>query len=516
MEADFTPAPHKEAVQLIAGKPVMVKRVFNQLLPELKARAFTVAGIESANCLQRIRDAVASVPLGAQGGQTWDEAKKQIVDELDPYLGDGADYRAELVLRTNSFQAYSASIRNVADADADTTHLQYLHGECEVPTPSHLALNGVTLPKDDPFWDTHTGPWGHLGCVCYVRPMNPDMVADEAKKDEKKNPEDRNVITGPALKKLNEGEILRNGQRHDVSYDGPDNSGFKWTPGDFKIPLKDLEKKYDPQVWSEFQGWAQQQPLNDRESVWDWLNGASKPAGVIPESPETKPALPASKEVPEGIALLTDKFKEGKFSPEIINLVRKLPPPIAPFLETLSVEATRGGACYSPSQKTIRIKRNPKMWSGQPQCVIHEIGHHLHYEAGVISSSHVAPEFQLAAGSDWKSFQAWAENKFGADWKSQMSVRSPKVVEKMAAALGYTGKFEELKMEDRFRVIRFTDTISGLSDGEYGAGHKPSYMRRNGLKEVFTHAWTALVDKDQEFATLFSGVTEQVRKTLNL
>jgi hypothetical protein len=274
MEKIFTPAPHKEAVALIAGKPVMVKRVFNQLLPELRARAFTVAGIESANCLQRIRAAVSAVPTGGEDGLTWDQAKRQIVDELDPYLGDGADYRAELVLRVNTFQAYSASIHEVAHADADTTHLQYLHGECEVPTPSHLALNGVTLPKNDPFWATHTGPWGHLGCVCYVRPMNSDLVDEERKKDETRNPEDRNVIEGPALKKLNEGEILRNGQRYDVSYDGPDNSGFKWTPGDFKIPLKDLEKKYDPDVWSTFQAFAQKTPLDEKQSVWDWLSSA--------------------------------------------------------------------------------------------------------------------------------------------------------------------------------------------------------------------------------------------------
>jgi hypothetical protein len=59
MQSDFTPQPHAEAVKLIAGKPAMTKRVFNQLLPELRARAFTVAGIEGCNTIQRIRDAVA-------------------------------------------------------------------------------------------------------------------------------------------------------------------------------------------------------------------------------------------------------------------------------------------------------------------------------------------------------------------------------------------------------------------------------------------------------------------------
>lgn len=271
-DADFSVQPHAEAVKLITGKPVMAKRVFAKLLPELRARAFTVAGIESANALQRIRDAVASVPLGAAGGQTWDQAKRQIVDELEPYLGEGADYRATLVLRTNGFQAFSAAVHEAGMADEDTTHFQYLHGECEVPTPSHLALNGVVLPKDDPFWETHTGPWGHLGCVCYKRPMNVDQVDDEKAKDKKRNPDAAHVIEGPTLKQLHHGDIIRNGVHYNVDYDGPDNSGFKWAPGDFHIPLADMEKKYDPAVWSEFQAWAMAQPLDDKRSVWDWLS----------------------------------------------------------------------------------------------------------------------------------------------------------------------------------------------------------------------------------------------------
>lgn len=289
MDFDFTPTPHAEAVALLTGKPVVSKAVFKRLLPELRARAFTVAGVSSVNALQRIRDAVASVPLGAAGGQTWDQAKRQIVDELDPYLGDGSDFRATLVLRTNGFQAFSASIHDAGMADEDTTHFQYLHGECEVPTPSHLALNGVILPKDDPFWDTHTGPWGHLGCMCYKRPMNEDQVADEKADDAKRNPEDRNVIEGPALKQIHHGDIIRGGVHYNVDYDGPDNAGFKWSPGDFKIPLKDLEAKYDPEVWSGFQTWAQGTALDGQHSVWDWLSDTSAKSPPAP----AKPMLPA-------------------------------------------------------------------------------------------------------------------------------------------------------------------------------------------------------------------------------
>ncbi len=268
MDAFFKPSPHKEAAALIAGKPVVSGKVFRAMLPELKARVFTITGIAGANVLQTVRDSVAAIPLGEQ---TWDESKKEIMDALDPYLGDGAEVRAEMILRVNGFQAFSASVWRVAQADDDTTCLQYLHGECQVPTESHLALNGVILPKDDPFWDDHYGPWGHLGCVCYARPMNPDLV-DEARAegDASDNPEDQNVIEGPALKQLHNGNLMRDGQRHDVSApDDPD--AFRWHPDDLTMSMKDLRAKYDPEVFQEFETKARNTKL-DTGTLWTYLD----------------------------------------------------------------------------------------------------------------------------------------------------------------------------------------------------------------------------------------------------
>lgn len=382
METDFTPQPHKEAVALITGKPVVVKRVFNQMLPEIRARAFTVAGIESANALQRIRDAVASVPLGAQGGQTWDQAKRQIADELESFLGDGADRRAELVLRTNTFQAYSASIHHVAHADEDTTHLQYLHGECAVPTPSHLALNGIILPKDDPFWETHTGPWGHLGCVCYVRPMNIDQVDAERAEDEKKNPEDRNLIEGPARRKLHEGEIIRGGQRHDVTIDGPDNAGFKWHPGDLKIPLKDLAKKYDAETWSHFQNFAQQQPLDEKRSVWDWLNGSEHKSAFIPGLDQN--ALPV-RQNPVSNALdyqgMPKAFQtQLQSAVEAINLVHD--DGALPKIPVKRDASKSHHACFVHTHSGQAVSIRVSKFSSHPEIShVHEIGHFLDLSA---------------------------------------------------------------------------------------------------------------------------------------
>ena len=282
MSTLFTPSPNREAVALIQGRTPLVSSVFYGLLPELRARAFTVSGIESANVLQRVRDAIAALPQGiSPDGEsyTWDTQKKEIIEELEPYLGEeGAKTRAQTLLRTSGFQSFTTTVWNIAQADDDTTHLQYIHGDqAKDPTPSHLALDGIVLPKDDPFWQTHTGPWGHLGCVCYIRTMNEDLVQEERDKDQQKldagePPENVNVLKGPLRKQLEQGSLYRDGRRFDVS--PPDDPGaFRWHPDDLRIPLGDLKLRYDPPVWTAFESWARKTLVSEHTTVWNWLSG---------------------------------------------------------------------------------------------------------------------------------------------------------------------------------------------------------------------------------------------------
>jgi SPP1 gp7 family putative phage head morphogenesis protein len=266
LETRFTiQAPQKEAAAMIRGKKPVIREVFKELLPELRSRAFTVSGVEAANVLQRTRDAVA----GLAEGTAWAEAKQQIVDELDPYLGDAAENRADLLLRTHGFQAFQASNWRVAQEDDDTTHLQYLATEDDRVRDTHLALNGIVLPKIDPFWLDHYPPW-EWGCRCRVRPMNPDLVDLEKEADKDRNPEDRNVLVGPVRKQLENGTLLRNGQRFDVSPpEGED--AFRWHPDNLRLPIEQLKQRYDPPVWAAFEKWARNYFLESGETVWKWL-----------------------------------------------------------------------------------------------------------------------------------------------------------------------------------------------------------------------------------------------------
>lgn len=266
--------PHEEALALMRGKRVIAREVFDRLLPELRARAFCVTGIAGFDQLQRIRESVA----GIAEGDTWDEAKKEIIADLHFEDPAEAERRAELLLRTHGFQAFQAAQWEVVQRDEDTTHMQYLSIEDERVRDTHAALNGLIIPKDDPFWTKHYPPW-EWGCRCRVRPMNPDFV-DDARADDAsaetagEPPENSNVIEGPALEKLNQGTIFRDGKSFDVTPPSDLPGGekaFGWNPADMNIPLDTILERYDPQTRADFTTWAKQTDLGGTGSLLDSL-----------------------------------------------------------------------------------------------------------------------------------------------------------------------------------------------------------------------------------------------------
>src|SRR5581483_9371258 len=202
----FKPSPHKQAAEFIASKPVVSREVFSKLLPELRARAFVISGVEAANVVQGIRDRIAELPQGAN----WDDVKDDLVAELHPFLRNeddpentvAAERRAELLLRTHGFQAYQASAYEVMDRQRDVLPYWQYHsmGDSHV-RPTHAALNGVVLPADHEFWRTHFPPWDY-GCRCQIIPISQVDVDEIAARDAQKNPDNRSVLDPDAQAQL--------------------------------------------------------------------------------------------------------------------------------------------------------------------------------------------------------------------------------------------------------------------------------------------------------------------------
>lgn len=83
------------------------------------------------------------------------------------------DFQVETIYRTQSQISYNAG-RYKADQDLDVQEIlwgyKYVTAGDDRVRPSHEALDGVTLPKDNPFWDQFWPPNG-WNCRCQVIPI---------------------------------------------------------------------------------------------------------------------------------------------------------------------------------------------------------------------------------------------------------------------------------------------------------------------------------------------------------
>ena len=255
----LTPVPNEQAADFIRSKSVVAQETFSKLLPEVRARAFTISGIENMNVLQRVRDKIAELPEGGD----WDTIKGEIAKDLGPWFVDpeadaetrdgqlmAANRRAELLLRTHGFEAYAAAHYDTMKRTSDVfTYWMFQTVGDERVREEHAALDGLILPADSPFWADHTPPldWG---CRCQVVSLLPEEVgeAEDSGNGFTLSDSQRNL--------LENGGMLDTGDTHPINVTSPAASGkpgaFSWNPADLNIPIADLKKRYDEETWSAF------------------------------------------------------------------------------------------------------------------------------------------------------------------------------------------------------------------------------------------------------------------------
>lgn len=276
MKLLFEPLPHTEAAARISSLPALVRGEFDQLLPELKAYAFTVSGLTQLGAITEARDAIAKVPLGER---TWAEVKKELTGKLSPFLEEGpAKRRAELLLRTHTFRGYAATRYRSLMAQKDVfPYWQYkTFGDGKV-RPAHRELQGRIFPAGHPIWQRIFPPWG-WGCRCLVVPMMKGEVNRLKDAEQDKAPENKRVWDGELADAIHAGERLPSG----ISL--AQDKNWNWEPGALRPDLASLRKRYeisDPEAWGEFERWAKNQsvtgdsgPANNTQTIWTWLEGA--------------------------------------------------------------------------------------------------------------------------------------------------------------------------------------------------------------------------------------------------
>ena len=300
----FGPVPHQEASDFIKDKPVVSREVFDRMVPEVRARTFLVSGMVPLDIAQKLRDRIADLPAGAD----WDAIKKDVAGALSPFLGAGGEEeaggdggaalrRAELLLRTHGYQAYAASQYEVMQRQADVfPYWRYQTAQDDRVRDSHAALEGVVLPANDPFWQTHFPPWD-FNCRCTVVPLSDADMAEIQDEDQKKPVDQRSILSPQQRSRMNTDGTLLRGPNQVVDVRSPrqkrDGDGYAWQPGDLRLPLSTIKERYSPDVWSAFESFAKSTPLDGGRTVHSWLQGTPlAPRAVTPPPPAVPRARP--------------------------------------------------------------------------------------------------------------------------------------------------------------------------------------------------------------------------------
>jgi len=126
-----------------------------------------VAGAMDEDILADLRAAVDKAITSGITLQTFRKEFDSIVQTYGWQYKGGRDWRSRIIYDTNLRAAYTAG-RWRGLVKGEFPYLQYHHAPwVKEPRPMHLHWNGLILPFDDPWWDTHAPPNG-FGCQCWI------------------------------------------------------------------------------------------------------------------------------------------------------------------------------------------------------------------------------------------------------------------------------------------------------------------------------------------------------------
>ena len=174
------------ALDYIKNKNLKVGFSYKDVWNEEHATSFTVAKAMQLDVLSDLHNAVTKA---IEQGQSFDTFKKNLKPTLqqkgwwgrkemeDPLTGRtvdaqlGSDRRLKTIYSTNLRSAYQKGQYDRTMASDMHPYLMYLIGASVNHREEHLSWNGLILPKDDPWWDSHFPPNG-WGCQCHTRAVS--------------------------------------------------------------------------------------------------------------------------------------------------------------------------------------------------------------------------------------------------------------------------------------------------------------------------------------------------------
>jgi len=167
--------PFAEQVAFFRGKlgKLVPTRRWDDIKRAGHDTAFMVAGAQKADLLTDLAAAVDRTISEGKSLQAFRKDFHSIVERRGwhNWTGEttkaGRNWRTRVIYQTNASTSYAAG-RVAQLREGGFRFWIYKHNDSVAhPRPLHLSWDGITLPGDHPFWNTHSAPNG-WGCRCYL------------------------------------------------------------------------------------------------------------------------------------------------------------------------------------------------------------------------------------------------------------------------------------------------------------------------------------------------------------
>lgn len=170
--APAEPVHFTEAIDYLRGKVRLPTRTWTDLWEGQHARAFVVAGAQTDALVADFHQAVSRATAEGRTLQQFREDFDRIVAAHGWSYNGSRGWRSRVIFQTNMRMAYAAGRwKQVQENKRTRPYLRYLAVKDSRTRPEHMALHGLVLPADDPFWEKMYPPNG-WNCRCTVQSLN--------------------------------------------------------------------------------------------------------------------------------------------------------------------------------------------------------------------------------------------------------------------------------------------------------------------------------------------------------
>jgi hypothetical protein len=179
--------PFAEQLAFFQAKLNLPSERWDDIMQAAHDRAFIVAGAAQADLVNDLHGAIANAIENGTGLDAFRKDFNAIVlkNGWTGWTGEGSAagqaWRTRIIYQTNMATSYAAGrYQQLTNPELlkIRPYWKYVHADGVAhPRPLHLAWNGLVLPYDDEFWDTHYPPNGWC-CHCRVTSADAGDYAD--------------------------------------------------------------------------------------------------------------------------------------------------------------------------------------------------------------------------------------------------------------------------------------------------------------------------------------------------